>query len=209
MAEFLKKPLGLLDRIYGFVGGLRGTNRVDLASEITLVHDVSRGAERIGYGREDGWARLMIRHAHGGANAQRSTQLLSVLPTLIERPASEVAIWLMNVSGWATTNAISLVTSSVRIPQGTLPQTGTGVASYDQYIPVFNVRTVNAFTYDGTNDYYLFEQDKDYDIGPPLPLYCPQGAELNLRTVSTAAWGPQVDYLFWIGAKGATPPGVA
>lgn len=45
MTEFNAKPLGILDRLYRFVGGLTGVNKVALRSPIQLVHDVSREAE--------------------------------------------------------------------------------------------------------------------------------------------------------------------
>jgi len=50
MTQFLRRPLTLLDRVYNFVGGMKGVGSVDLNSDITLVHDVSREAERDGYG---------------------------------------------------------------------------------------------------------------------------------------------------------------
>jgi hypothetical protein len=57
VAEFTRRPLQILDGIYRFVGGLRGVNTVDLSSDITLVHDVSRLAERNGYGDNQGYLR--------------------------------------------------------------------------------------------------------------------------------------------------------
>lgn len=48
MTEFTRRPLQLLDRVYRFVGGTKGVNRLGLNRDITLVHDVSREAERSG-----------------------------------------------------------------------------------------------------------------------------------------------------------------
>lgn len=41
MADFQNKPLAALDAIYRIAGGLRGVSQIDLASPLTLVHDVS------------------------------------------------------------------------------------------------------------------------------------------------------------------------
>lgn len=46
MTDFRAKPLGALDAIYRFVGGLRGVGAADLHSPIQLVHDVSYQAAR-------------------------------------------------------------------------------------------------------------------------------------------------------------------
>jgi len=45
VGRFTKNPLGVLDRIYDFVGGLQGEDSVDTVSPIIRVHDVSREAE--------------------------------------------------------------------------------------------------------------------------------------------------------------------
>ena len=45
MSGFLNRPLGQLERLYRFVGGLRSSSSMDIEAPVTVVHDVSRGAE--------------------------------------------------------------------------------------------------------------------------------------------------------------------
>lgn len=47
MAQFTAKPLGLLERVYRFVGGQRGLSEFDLSTQIQPVHDVAPSAERL------------------------------------------------------------------------------------------------------------------------------------------------------------------
>lgn len=83
MADFTGRPLTLLDRIYRFTGGLRGVRAVDLVSDITLVHDVSRQAERTGFGPFFGrvnWSRDLVNS--GAATSERLILRTSIGPLL-------------------------------------------------------------------------------------------------------------------------------
>jgi hypothetical protein len=111
VTEFRKKPLGLLDTIYGFVGGLRGVSRLALAQPITVVHDVSREAELGGFdgffgrgqGAVDGtFFTIAIDNVHGAASTiQTGVGVYSnqsttwALPGFVPPDPDRETVWLL------------------------------------------------------------------------------------------------------------------
>lgn len=212
MGEFRNKPLGVLDRIYGFLSGKTQSSQVTLETPVTVVHDVSREAELgSAFGFFNGLQGVNAVNTHVGAGTIRSAWdpyyycLLGLDPT-IQPTRDQVDIWLLDVSLLVDTPA-NLTRASVGYgyPANTFPPatgetlwpllTGAGAGAID----FSNVAA------SGTS--YLLSQQSHYFFEQHRPLFIAPGGVVTLYSLSTGALNVLGSLLFWVGRKGTTPPG--
>lgn len=213
MVEFTRKPLKLLDGIYRFVGGLSGVSRVDLASDITLVHDVSRQAERSGYGSFYGrvfWSEEVV--CPGAASTEKIIYRRTISP-LLGYPDERYELWLMNAHAECQQSDIGDVTSvtmimgkdSVSAPAGT-PQGHQEIAvtqSHAEPVAYWDAMRSSSNASGGVRGGVSSIQQW------PRPRQSEWGCFFGWQLVSSAAATIHFTTEFWAGPLGSTPPGLA
>ncbi len=138
---FRNAPLRLLDRIYGFVGGLRGVRSVDLSSPIVLVHDVSREAELGTYSGigialpGSAYFAIVHDHVHAGAdtvadsspvyeNQSAAAFFLAGFPPI--DPDKET-VWIVGAGGMSLNGLTTVAYIQVALLPKASAGSGTGV----------------------------------------------------------------------------------
>lgn len=209
MGQFRRKPLGVLDRIYGFLSGKTTISQVSLEAPATLVHDLSRQAERgAGYGQHGGYVIFNGGNTHAGAGTLRSQYdpyyycLLGIDP--VYAPVeSEVDIWLAHLSvtfGDTDGNAVGIAMS--------VPVNGVLPCGAESTLGLFYGTTpqIKFSNYSATGGVYGMA-DTEFYSGLDLPIYLPHSCRITLQSVATNTWNVQMWVHCWVMPRGATPPG--
>lgn len=147
MAKFAQRPLALLERVYRFVGGQRGSSAVDLASPIVRVHDVSRMAElsaATNRGSAVGFFAVRISHTHTGVSTTRTAwnpYELNALASAQWSPnpvdPSQEWVWLM-AAGIGINDAADFDRAGLVILQNLPPALTVGVGGTDTPMAICN-----------------------------------------------------------------------
>ncbi len=205
MAQIVKRALGVIDRLYGFVGGIGddGLRSARTEAPIDFVHDVSRQAE-IGNGKF--WLAQDVQ-AHVAAGSI-STGLELQNPAEAEHgysfdPAQEDA-WAMAVWGFVSVvtdylnNKVHIVTD-----RNIIGPADVSAAPANQLIANF----------DG-----VVGTDPVNVLTPAMQPTRPQlisasnssaaGLVFFSESGGVTAFSITVDVLIWVGAKGSSPPGM-
>lgn len=197
MAKFRARVLEALDNIYDVIGGLAGISRLDLSAPVQIVHDVSREA---GYGSgrspEDGWQAVTVTNTHPGADTQQ-TQLDPYdelgLNTARDR------VWVMGARCLASSNPanISYARVACRYP--------TTVGLFPTLVILSMMR---GDSFDAASQ--LLPEIGGVPVVEPnqFPFYIPPVGRVECLSISSAAGAVQADWLLWVGARGALPPGL-
>lgn len=203
MARFIKKPLGALERIYQFVGGLRSTSSVDLEAPVTLVHDVSRGAEiESGAGIQDGYFGMLESHAHVGAGNLHSVVTRGEAVALqTDFGDSDSAVWLMAFT--ATNNDSTDANWAQASVRDTRP---TPVVDWLLSYLSVTLQPVEAA---GVMPMVTSYPERNNTIQMPFELAPGHQLMFSSNSDNTGTVTYQFSLLFWIGPKGTLPPGVA
>jgi len=213
MTSFTKKPLGMLDNIYKFVGGVRGVSSIDLGSDIQLVHDVSRQAEREGFSPSRWlWTNRVVA---GGAGDHIVTQAYSELWVYLQQyQLGDFDAYITRLGAWlASIDKADLTSGSVIM---------YSQASTFNYVSRFGQPSLVTLIPD-----LLEEWDGVTEVqvtGPTEYAVASQGAAGLRRLETPVLWKPSssLSYLFttgaactvyawadvWVGSKGCTPPGL-
>jgi len=212
MTQFQRKPLGVLDGIYGFQGGIKGVNRLDLSSDITIVHDVSRQAEKAGFGNQTfGYVRWRENITTAGAASSGARCTAAQIETALGLNPQTYDWWILNIGGYCSDGDISDIDTLVGAVEGPAAHLGDfqDVGSGTS-LPMFGVfydsvvhrvlRPSSGSTYYGV---LMFES-----LYNALPIRMPSGAAFSLTLKTSAAATFYALAHFWVGARGATPPGV-
>jgi len=220
MAEFLSRPLGMLERIFRFRGAKKSISQLDLENPASLVVDLSRYAQS-GHGQYQGLYRYTGTVSNAGAATAQATigtaQILIDLGLMESGapagpgaggPLQEYWVWLMEVgvrvsnSGTCGNGTIG-IGGSATAPYRVL---GTG-AETDQYLR-YLTGTSLASTATGAGTVNVFMQST-YVPGGEIPRLLYPGDTLTFRFTSTGAcdyyWGAWL----WVGPGGSGPPGFA
>lgn len=210
MAKFQRKPLGVLDGIFNFVGGLKGVDRIDLGSDVSTVLDLGRMAEKSGYG---GPAFGRIRWTDvitlGGASTGRVRCLHSDLATALNLATQDFDWWLLNLGGWCSTaDRADLSTVSAAVSGPSTARDAVMVGTPQETLQIIGSWSSAelASRSSGSTDYGALVASGPFS--PGLPWRMPRDGALTWNLVSTAAMTLNVMGNFWVGAVGATPPGV-
>lgn len=199
MTSFTARPLGVLDRIYRFVGGLRGNSDLDLLSPIQLVHDVARQSE---LGSGDLWV-LSATQVHVGAGSITSTvdPWAPVAPVNGYLAADDEDIWVYRCDGvlraGAGVNIGGAIVQVIHTSQirgndvSTVPRTLVWVGS-------------SGSTQNGNTTTQTVSPD-----GPPVRMR--KGDVLWLTSTETGGVGItyEMNVMVWKGPRGTTPPGTS
>lgn len=214
---FNARPWGVLDRIYRFVGGISPTRAISVEQPVTLVHDLSREAERgSGYGEWEGFWVFGGTNAHAGA----STLVSVYWPTqaaaaLLGISATEIGVWLKAVSQFCpTVDAANWSSSQVamgyqaRISPGA--PYGPAGAPYRllQWSQAAQVTAVG----DAAGGSTVSIAAQQMALSPPWQepsIYVPQDSAITFRSISTGVVNITCNLLCWVGPRGASPPGMA
>ena len=218
MGHFTKAPLRLLDRLYRFVGGLRGRSEMDLQSPIVRVHDVSREAE-LGtiVDASDGsisanFPYFTIAHdnIHAGADTQRTvlgvysnqTTTWALSTWDVPDPTLET-VWILAVFATGT-NALT----EAYVLNDMLPLAGAGSTAAPQTLLWHSSDLVDAA---GTNGRFAALPTAGLQPNLPVPITgkVTGGTPLDLISVSSAA----LTFDFFLHCIrlpiGVAPPGMA
>lgn len=209
VAKFTNRALGLLDRLYNVVGDTSSTDRIDLAP-ITLVHDLSRMAERAsGIGPADGFFSFNIANTHNATgNLFASIAVDSGLISALGGDVSTQRLWVIDVGLQAELvagNSIGEILVGYTIPntQGVFNPTQFEIARATAFsaLPLQTGSTIH-----GANTATLSTPRFK------LPQLMMPGATLRLASTATVAAGTitaTAGFLVWIGARGTRPPTMA
>lgn len=204
MTDFQKKPLGILDRIYGLIGGLRGVSQLELKLPIQLVHDVSEQAERAS-GRY--WLAL-TQQTHVGAGT--ITDL--VAPYLQNNPLARNGfnVNLTNECVWFI-DAWQEMVAGVGANFG-----GGGVYLAYNRTDLTGIRDAALISDKGPNRWLIYwkpgyvygQKTDDWLFAPKPPIRMYDGDTLHVQSTETGGVGITVNQsvLFWVGPIDAVPP---
>jgi len=205
MAGFTAKPLKLLDGIYRFVGGLGGVNRVDLASDITLVHDVSRQAERAGVGGHFGRINWQETFSPNGTLEEIIKRVNDIGPILgLEEDQYELYVLQvecnMSTADMADITSVSFVAGCESLKTRYGNRIGTSQ-------PMYHVFYWSDTPLSSTNSSGTAKGSIGSNFYPPV--WVPPEGFLAIQGVTTAATTLDFSFLLWAGPRGSTPPGMA
>lgn len=218
MAKFRRKPLGVLDRIYGFVSGQTQTGAMTLESPITTVHDVSREAELgTGVGQFGGYFfGGVVQSIAGAATADSSEDPYAAIidPEFSLDNPQDYDVWLIDLIAETASGGSANLTSIIAVlslPTDAAAFLGT---AHDMGWPLHQWLNGGAsITFRNiadTTTYQVLLNGLGSEARGRLPMLIPRAARLRFRIVSTAAIGGiGVAYttLYWAGKRGVTPPG--
>lgn len=213
MAEFSGKPLGILDRIYRFVGSLRGVNTMELGTPIQLVHDVSRQAELgVQVTPDDGYFALQWQAVHAAANTQTtnvdaySSAALTVggIQTNLD-----FIFWILGFGAHRTTVNAHVSTVALNYPSN-WPGTAYPATATSRLVGFHNGAGQLIYTAGGavlTGWTNLANVTPPQEI--PYPVRVPRGSSIGFHSVSAGINTVTHTLYCWAGPRGAGPPGMA
>jgi hypothetical protein len=222
MAEFQKKPLQILDRLYGFVGGLRGARSVDLSSDITLVHDVARQAEVNGLGGFSGNLLWQGEYTRVGASDEVNLERIADVEPALGVGTEEYELWIMEAHAWAASGAnFTNMTLSVGRDTGSCPigvtqwavRVGTQQAELQAIAQWYALTTVEDSGGNGRS--VLSTNLPKILIGANVfpqvfqPVRVPIGGFVQWLLGSSGAFTFHYTVRMWVGPLGARPPGLS
>jgi len=217
MGQFRNKPLGVLDRIYGFLSGKTQVSNAQLETPLTLVHDVSREAELGGgIGQNGGFLMGQVYVAVPGLNVYRGTADpyggLSNPTFLGPHNSADYDIWWMGHAGMWVPSAGSGDIVGAGLAFAFIVNSMPFIETNPTYVPIFRAATDQATVTDiaGTGSIYASMPDTDRRL-PTVPLYLPPGTLVTYHLSTGAAIaspGSVFWWLLWAGKKGTTPPGM-
>ena len=217
MAGFRNRVLKILDNIYGFLTPQHSVSNLQLATPITLVHDVAREAELgSGIGEDHGWYMWSINNGLTASTFRWVYPISDQLEGLGLDPRQYSAWWpgLFSIFTRTGIGSVSSVRALWRFPPGST----LGVGDYDFLYPIFATDGTTDGTYNtttvSTQDMKLYYDSGVSNIVSPFRqapwLYLPKDAELCITCVAGGAValpGLQIGCPLWIGKNGVTPPG--
>lgn len=214
MTDFNARPLGVLERIYRFVGGLPDNIRsVELGLPIQRVHDVSREVELgSGFDRAEGWYLLRQRIVHSGATTERVTlNLYDFISPFEPFRADQYTAWVMDVSFYhLLPGTISFISVALTLPD-TYPGATAGPFAANPSntrLIFFGNKTVQISNDAAVGDSIAVIPDNTNPQHILFPIHTTSGSILLFRETSTEAMEGYTTILLWVGALGVTPPGM-
>lgn len=200
MAKFSARPLGTLERIYRFVGGLRGVDDVELAGAIQLVHDVSDQAamlRSLDLFPGAPWVMWQDVHVHAGAGTIYSeftpgASLPAILP--VGALEQDYTLLLTTISNICTTAAPNTLYARFAYPPTVLGNTDQVpvpmyyATSAPGITPTQNVGNVTNNTQAGS-----------------IERVIPWGARCVMRSTATAAGDVTWSWAFRLALRGTRP----
>lgn len=204
MPQFLKRPLGLIDRLFRVDGAQPAPTQLSTELPIQPVLDVSRMAE---LGRPDGGAfGLFIQGvdlAHAGADTQEgSYDPYAVTDSLY--PNEDVWCWLLGM--WAAASASALTAASQSLAYAPL---ANSIPRRDRLLWYSNA--VVSLSDQGVAPATLPVAYIPSATSPrdAMPVAVPPGSVIRVIAISSGAIATErFEGLFWAGPLGARPPGL-
>lgn len=223
MGKFKRRPLGVVDRIYGFTGASSQVAQVALEVPITMVHDVSREAEYgSGIGQNNGFFWWQNDLTHAGAGVLRTFQdpmnaaIYGGISSDVAEDRRRLNVWFLRHYIEATAVA-NLTTVSVAL---VFPAAAYPYSPNEAVIPlglyrggnVSYVQSIANSTATGDRTMMIRrtvtgEDWTSNDLERP-PLFVPDGGVITMRSDATGVGVVRLFSLWWVGAKGALPPGL-
>ena len=194
--EFLRRPLGVVDRIFNFVGGLKGPKFYDLSSPVVFTHDLSRESEFSGLGLMDGFAAVYLTNVHAVGGLLGSSFDPYAVVTFLGGSAETHRAWAMWSQIGATVASAPLTLASHFLIYPTV----TGI--FPTKGPRVMVNEANGI------DIHGWQTTKGYPR-QFQPQLIPPGATWDGFSTTTGAATIEFYCLLWVGARGARPPGIA
>lgn len=205
MAGFFSQALQLIGDLYRPNGGARFPDQIDLASPISVVHDVSREIE-LGTVVTDpltaGFFQVGQDNVHVGA-----TTMVATVPVYTNLASTwgipgERWVWLMYA--WASGLTADMTSAQLSM---SIPDIGASLALRDVMLTEFSAPV--EFHDVTTNAFEFALQPNTRNPGfmqRPVPIF-PE-ASLGWRTVSSAATTMRLTTVCWVGPQGVYPPGL-
>lgn len=219
MSKYSARPLQILESIYRFVGGQRSSSSVDLASPVTLVHDVGRQAERAtGFFAIRETDQLALLGTTDRTTLTRASIFTGASVALAGKLRdlgldSRAAVWLMQLTATLDPTSVNITQAAAGLTQG-----GTLALNTESQL-VYLANQGFGSQLIAAQDFNLCYRDgAGVDHAPQdvpqlkLPQLLADAAGTALVILTTASGGGacQIRWseLLWIGPTGATPPGL-
>jgi hypothetical protein len=215
VASFIRKPLKILDRIYGFVSAKTAVDAVDLASPIQLVHDVSREAESysgmvgdsLDYGfitAEDTMVAVGAGPKYSIAQVQVDQLNLSIGPNASPLDESRHDVWLL---GQALRSTAAFSNVFVWHHRQSPHLLGASSPNHELVYQSGSCALLSAGGLYGATGMQASFAGPGMYVAPPrlIPWDDILYLQFYASAASTIIWAP----IFWVGAKGSAPRGVA
>jgi len=209
LTDFKNNPLGLLNRIYRFDGGLQGLSRMDLAGQIQPVHDLSREAELGSRGVNKGGfiqiGETLTNDTAAGATIFASRDIYASLDSVgvLEDFSSRFhRLWLMDAYGVIVADA----------NEGNWTETRAGIKFQD---PAVRVQLWRHWNLDinplaSGEDRPMIQNESQLPAIRP-PTYLPFSTSATLLQAAALSSNDcicRVNWQLWAGPIGTTPPGM-
>lgn len=206
MGKFLQRSLGVLDRVYDFVGGTRGLSEFELGGSIQPVHDMSREAELGSRGvAQGGYLSLGQTFVHSGVGTLFvATDVYAAFDSIARfsdfrsTAKDQHRLWLLDIFGavdgtvanWSFSMSAALLAPDDRTQF---------LAQYD---------STQAITVTGAAPLAMTSS-----VNTPLdrrtyPALWQPGTIWQGRSTATDAVTTRLHTLWWAGPLGTTPPGM-
>lgn len=205
MAQFNARPLGVLDAIYRFIGGSAQAPRsFQTEMGIIPVHDVSRESELGGpeYGQAFGYFVGGQVDVHAAPGTVDTTHDPWDTVDALGLNRSACVVWMIKTFG-NTNSTANFLSAAMSVAWPVIPTVFAGgptflISFYDAVVAQVNgLQLGNALG--GSNGTFL-----------TMPHLIPDGSTVHARTVSQiGAANIGILAVYWVGPKGARPPGMA
>lgn len=203
MSVISKKVLQALDFIYKFVEGQSGPLTVDLDSPVVLVHDVSRNAALgSGINNQLGYYIHQTVNVHGSGGQLFDTYDPWTEIDALSIPRNLVSVWLVDM--WAQTDtalSIDVIQTAALFP--TVPGSFQG-----ESLPLRNWGGGEFQSVDSGGTIRPAHLEVE-NVPRSLPMFMPDPTTILVVTDALIAATLSQHTMFWAGAKGTTPPGMA
>lgn len=189
MSKIQSDPLKVLDRIYRFPGGNRGTQEVDLARPVTIVHDVGQQAA---FDSQVGIQATFSQVTAGGAASVTSTWSVEddlFGGALYQETLKNLGltfrnsdVWLVNVDAYLTggPTRINHVTAGFQLPRHDRFISPAGTTGIQMCFLANIADTAGQWQADNATRFGLFYQWQG-GIGDAAPAARPSGVPLPQR----------------------------
>lgn len=211
MARFLNRAVTFLEGLYRFEGSRIGTDQVDLARPVTLVHDVSRGVTITSdFTNADGYLLITATHAHVGASIVTSQVDPYLVTDIMRKPRASTRIWILSFFADTGLTAAQFSDAHIGYLTPVLP-VGSAVssrfqllASYDSTVIPLVVGSNRMLTATGENP---LQNPMPINV-LPVPASGGTGGTICFASNSNAGAASNIRLaaMCWAGPRGSEPP---
>jgi len=211
MSVFSKRPLGILDALYRFVGGQTGPMEFAEDAPIQPVHNLARQAELSGFGIRQGFWIIKTSQVHAGAGEIEDVidvyEPGTVLNGWTSPLPNDIRAWFIDGFAWTDAASAGFVAAEILCQsQANLVGPVDASGPFNQFIPCWRADTASGIT--GQSHIQLFRAGAPGRLVAE-PFRIEPTADMFFQSEASAAMTVNICARVWAGTVGATPPGLS